>query len=75
MSKKKSDKEKQVHGWLSNLPRQNLRALASQNNVVAWKDKAPKHLVRELETKPAVQDVAMEMIKGGIRTEVRSEQT
>ena len=70
--KKKSDKENQVHGWLSNLPERNLRALSSQHGVVAWDKKARKHLVRELETKSGVQDVAMEMIKGGIATEVRS---
>ena len=72
MTKKKTEAEKQVHGWLSNLPQKNLMALACQHKVVAWRDKRKKSLVRELESKSGVQEVALEMIKGGIKTEVQS---
>jgi seryl-tRNA(Sec) selenium transferase len=64
-----NEKEKQVHGWLSNLPRKNLQALASQHGVKVWKDKANKSLVREIERKPEVKKVALEMIEGGIKVQ------
>ena len=64
-----NEKDKQVHGWLSNLPRRNLQALACQHGVEAWKDKANKSLVREIERKPEVKKVALEMIEGGIKVQ------